>query len=76
MIRSHAAAAIRSFRRHPFFYLVDIAGLAIGLAAALVIALYLADELSYERFLPERDRVFRISSDSLRSGVSLSTSQK
>jgi len=76
MVAGHVLAVFRSFRRDVFFSSLDIAGLAVGLAAALFIALYAIDELTFDAHLPDAEHVFRISSDSKRSGVSLSTSQK
>ncbi len=51
-------------------------GSPLALRAALVIALYALDELTFDAYLPDAQNVLRISSDSKRSGVSLSTSQK
>jgi len=76
MLAGHVHALFRNLRRNLFSSVLDIAGLAIGLAAALIIALYAIDELTFDAHLPDAEHVFRISSDSKRSGVSLSTSQK
>jgi putative ABC transport system permease protein len=61
MFRNYLAAALRSFMRNKLVSFVNIAGLAIGIAAALLIALYLRYQLSYEHFLPGYDKVYRLS---------------
>ena len=52
--------AIRNFRKSRFFTLIHVSGLAIGISAALVIYLIVQHELSYEKGLKHRDRIFRV----------------
>jgi len=61
MIGHDLRIAARGVPRAGPFVLISIVGLAIGLGAALLIALYVHDELSYERWLPDSDRVYLIS---------------
>jgi putative ABC transport system permease protein len=61
MIGHYLHLAARNVPRAGPFVLISIVGLAIGLGAALLIGLYVHDELSYERWLPESDRVYLIS---------------
>jgi putative ABC transport system permease protein len=61
MFRSYLASAWRSARRDRLHTIINILGLAIGLAAAILIALYLRHELSYDNFLTGNDRVYRVS---------------
>jgi putative ABC transport system permease protein len=61
MFRNYLAAALRNLLRNKLVSFINIAGLAIGFAAALLIALYLHYELTYEQFLPSYERVYRIS---------------
>jgi len=61
MIGHHLHLAARSIPRAGPFVFISIVGLAIGLGAALLIGLYVYDELSYERWLPNSDRVYLIS---------------
>ena len=51
---------------------MSIAGLAIGLGAALLIGLYVRDELSYDRWLPNSDRIYQISVRSPAGGMTSS----
>ena len=60
MIRNYLKIAYRSLNRHKFFSLVNICGLAIGIAAFGIIALYVTDELSYDRYNVKADRIFRV----------------
>jgi putative ABC transport system permease protein len=61
MIGHYLLLATRSIPRAGPFVFISIVGLAIGLGAALLIGLYVHDELSYERWLPNSDRVYLIS---------------
>ncbi len=61
MFRNYMAAALRNLLRNKLVSSINIAGLAIGFAAALLIALYLRYQLTYEHFLPGYDRVYRLS---------------
>jgi putative ABC transport system permease protein len=60
MIKNYFATAWRNIRKHPVFSLVNITGLTVGLAAFWMIALYIANELSYDRYHTNADRIFRV----------------
>lgn len=51
---------LRNFKRQPGYSFINITGLAIGIACALTIFLYVQDELSYDRFHEKSDRIYRI----------------
>jgi len=61
MFRNYLAAALRNLLRNKLVSFINIAGLAIGFAAALLIGLYLHYQLTYEQFLPGHEHVYRIS---------------
>ena len=61
MFRNYLAAALRNLARNKLVSIINIAGLAIGFAAAILIGLYLHYQLTYESFLPGHDRVYRLS---------------
>ena len=61
MFRNYLAAALRNLERNRLYAGVTITGLAIGLAAAMLIALYVRDEFSYDRFVPGHERIYRLS---------------
>ena len=63
MFLNYFSVALRNLRRHPAYSLINIAGLAIGMATCILILLYIQDELSYDRYHPHADRVYRIVDD-------------
>jgi putative ABC transport system permease protein len=52
MFRSYLMAALRNLARSRLYAAINIVGLAVGLCAALLIALFVRDEYSYDRFFP------------------------
>jgi putative ABC transport system permease protein len=62
MFRNYAATAVRTLLKNKLFSLINIFGLAIGLAASILILLFVRYELSYESWLPNADNVYRMSS--------------
>jgi len=68
MLRNYVAAALRNLARNRLYTGITIAGLAIGFAAAMLIALFVRDEYSYDRFIPGHDRVYRASESILNTG--------
>ncbi len=63
MFRNYLTIALRNFRRQAFFSAVNVAGLAVGLAACWLIALYVFHEHSFDRFLPNSDRICAVALD-------------
>lgn len=63
MLRNYLAAALRNLGRNRFYGALSILGLALGLAAAILATLYVVSELRFDRFIPEHDRVFVVTSD-------------
>ena len=55
--------AFRRLRKQPFFSVINIAGLATGLAACWLIALFVFHEKSFDRFLPDADRICAVALD-------------
>ena len=60
MLTNYLKIAYRNLRRHKTFGVINIVGLAVGLAGFLLIALYVKDELSYDRYNENADRVYRV----------------
>ena len=63
MWSNHLKIVLRNFRRQAFFSLVNVAGLAVGLAACWLIILFVAHERSFDRFLPDADRICAVTLD-------------
>lgn len=60
MIRSYLRIAWRNLRRQPGFSIINILGLSIGLACTIIIVLYIRNELSYDRFHANGERIYRL----------------
>jgi predicted permease len=60
MFKSHFKTAWRNILRHKGYSFINIAGLAIGLACCLLIAVWILDELSYDKFHADSDRVLKV----------------
>nr|NQU90300.1 ABC transporter permease [Bacteroidota bacterium] len=54
--------AFRSLIRNKFFSLINIFGLATGMAGCIVIMLWIQDELNYDTFLQDREKMYRVMS--------------
>src|SRR3989304_8462469 len=63
MFKNYLDVALRGFLANKLFSFINVFGLAVGLASVILIGLYVADELSYDRFHPDADRLYRISRD-------------
>jgi putative ABC transport system permease protein len=62
MLRNYLTVAIRNLVSHKLQSIINIGGLAVGLAACLLILLYVRDETSYEDWLPKADRIVSVES--------------
>jgi putative ABC transport system permease protein len=52
--------SLRSFKRQRAYIIINVLGLSIGIACSLLIALFIINELSYDKFNTKRDRIFRV----------------
>ncbi len=62
MYGNYLKVAIRNLLKNRFYNLVNIGGLAVGLASCVLIMLFVVHELSYDEWIPEKDRVYRAQS--------------
>jgi putative ABC transport system permease protein len=60
MIKNFLKIAIRSLFMHKSSTFINIAGLAIGLAATIMILMWIQQELSYDRFFNDSDLLYRV----------------
>ncbi len=65
MIKNYLKIALRNLRKHKGYTFINITGLAVGLACCLLIVLFVRDELSYDRYHDNADRIYRITLDAL-----------
>ena len=63
MLKNYLKIAWRNLAKNKVFSFINIAGLAIGLACFTLIALYVVDELSYDRYHEKANRIYRVDSD-------------
>jgi putative ABC transport system permease protein len=63
MLKNYLLIALRVLKKNTLFSAINIAGLSIGLAASIIIYLWVYDELSYDRFHENAGRIFRVERD-------------
>ncbi|MGN6492833.1 MAG: ABC transporter permease [Agriterribacter sp.] len=68
MLKNYFKITWRNIRRHKAYSAINILGLAIGIAACLLIFQYVSFELSYENFQEKKDRIFRVQQDRYDNG--------
>jgi putative ABC transport system permease protein len=64
MFTNYFKIALRNLTRNKVYSFINIAGLSLGLACSMLIILYVKDEVSYDRFHREVNRIYRITSQS------------
>jgi putative ABC transport system permease protein len=60
MIKNYLAIALRNIRQNPLYSFINILSLAIGLAACLVIYLFISDEKSFDAFHKQNQSIYRL----------------
>ncbi len=65
MLKNYILVALRNFKRNRFYSFLNIFGLAIGIATAILGFLYVNHELSYDRFHEKSDRTYRIAVEAM-----------
>ena len=63
MLIQRLLIALRAMRRRAFFSAINIAGLAVGLTACWLLLLFVLHESSFDRFLPQADRICAVALD-------------
>jgi putative ABC transport system permease protein len=71
MFKNYFKTAWRNLVKNRVYTTINVVGLAIGLSCFLLIALYVMNELSYDRFFPDSGRIYRINSDIRFGGADL-----
>ena len=70
MLKNYFKIAWRNLTRNKIYSFINIAGLSIGLACAMLIVLYVKDEVSYDRFHKNVNNIYRITSQGIdKNGV-------
>jgi putative ABC transport system permease protein len=60
MFKNYFKIAVRNLARNKVYSFINIAGLSLGLACAMLIILYTKDEQSYDQFHEKKERIYRI----------------
>jgi len=60
MFRNYLAIALRNIVRHRLYSFINIAGLTVGLTCAIFIILFVRDQLSYDRWIPGTENLYRL----------------
>jgi putative ABC transport system permease protein len=63
MIKNYLKVALRNLFKHKGYAFINILGLAVGIAASILIFLYITNEMSYDKFHEKADRTYRITAD-------------
>ena len=71
MFKNYLKTTLRNIKRYKFFSLINITGLALGLASCILIFLYIRFELSYDKYNKNADRIYRFAVDANLGGQSL-----
>ena len=60
MFNNYLKVAFRNIKKHKGYSLINVSGLAIGIACCILILLWVQNELSYDRFHENSDRIYRV----------------
>ncbi|HHP7240725.1 MAG TPA: ABC transporter permease [Cyclobacteriaceae bacterium] len=63
MIQSHIKMTFRNLLKYKFYSSINIFGLALGILASIFILIWIADEVSYDKFFENSERIYRVSTD-------------
>ncbi|MEO9869487.1 ABC transporter permease [Ekhidna sp.] len=60
MLRSFFLISIRNLKKNGLYSVINISGLSIGIVCSVLILLWVASEISYDKFLPKYDRLYQV----------------
>ena len=60
MFRNYLTTALRNLQRNKLYTVINVLGLAVGVACFILIMLYVQDELSYDQYHSKADRIYRL----------------
>ncbi len=69
MIVNYLITALRAFKQQKQHFLLNVIGLSVGLAAAILVALFAKNELSFDQHQPNAERVYRVGQDYSKLGL-------
>jgi len=68
MIKSYLLILLRNARKKPVYTLINLTGLAVGIACFIFISIYVWDETGYDRFHENKDDIYRVSQTTIYEG--------
>src|SRR3954471_6870345 len=68
MFRNYFKTALKVFSRNKGFTAINIIGLSVGIAACMLIVMYVINELSYDKYNVNADRIYRITENARLNG--------
>jgi putative ABC transport system permease protein len=68
MFKVNFRLSLRSLLRHKLYSFINVSGLAVGLASAILICLWIQNEVSHDRFHPNIDRLYLLNNRDQNSG--------
>lgn len=60
MIKNNIKIAWRSLLKNRSYSVINITGLAVGLAAVLLISLWIQNQIKYDNFYPDKDQIYKV----------------
>ena len=70
MFENYFKISVRNLNRHKLFSLINIAGLAVGLAGSLLITTHLLNEWNYDGHIPDSDQIYYLANGSAKGRFS------
>lgn len=70
MIKNYLKIAIRNLAKQKYFTTINIIGLAFGIAAAVLIFLWVSHEMSFDKYHPDHKNIYRVTTDASLNGQS------
>lgn len=61
MLKNNLKVAWRNLKKQKLYSLINVLGLTVGLSSFLLIYIYLHDELTYDKFHPDHDKIYKMS---------------
>ena len=63
MLKNYLKATLRGMARRKLLSATMIFGLALGILSSFLLLMYVFNELSYDRYLPNSNRIFRVTNE-------------
>jgi len=60
MIKNYIKVALRSLIKQKVYTLINVLGLSVGIASCLLISMFVIEEFSYDKFLKDADRIYKV----------------